>query len=160
MYTVNPSQPREAFLQHCKPTRKYKELEILSHWRGNMRAERDELPSRTHQSSPLVKLSVDPPRRAPRSSPLNPNNPEVVLRTYNREAVTTLHKLTKKITKRVGVMNWNNLGRENLCSHVDHLTRFLDTECSVQHVTTLAHPHRPWSPHDCDNSPKQWILSS
>ena len=92
--TARRSTKSQTFLEHCKPPRKYKTLELLSHWRGNVRAApRPQTlggdPKRATRSSTLI----EPPRRDPwwapgrapqSSSPVEPprhlNNLEVVLR--------------------------------------------------------------------------------
>ena len=131
MYTANHSQPREAVqsLKHSWNTvnQRTKIRRLSFSHIGDATC----VPLLVHR--PSVEPPNEPPRRDPwwapgrapqSSSPVEPprrlNNLEVVLRIC-----TTLHKLTKAITKRVSFMSWNDLGRENLCSHVDHPTRFL-----------------------------------
>ena len=54
-------------LQHCKPRRKYKTLELLSHWRDNVRA--DPRPQ-TVGGPPKRVILVEHPDRASQTRPV------------------------------------------------------------------------------------------
>ena len=109
-------------LQHCKPTRKYKTLELLSHWRGNVRAApRPQTlggaPKRAPRSSTLIEPPQTRPVVGPRSSstvetpggaPSSPEQSGSRAQDLHPQTVTILHKLTKAITKRVSFMSWND----------------------------------------------------
>ena len=46
-----------------------------------------------------------------------------------QQTVTTFHKLSRSVTESVGLIRWDVLGRENLCSHTRHVS-FATATCS------------------------------